>query len=55
MTNEKAIEIMQNFIANLEACDIPIYAEEREAIEKLIRTAENFDTLLGVIGFTKEG
>ena len=42
MTNKKAIKTMQQFITNLELCDIPIYANEREALEKLISTAEEF-------------
>ena len=42
MTNQEAINTTKEFIADLEACDIPIYADEREALEKLISTAEVF-------------
>lgn len=55
MTNKKAIKTMQQFITNLELCDIPIYANEREALEKLISTAEEYDVLTGIIGICGEG
>ena len=40
MTNQEAIRTTKQFIADLEASDIPIYANEREALEKLINTAK---------------
>lgn len=42
MTNKEAIEITKQFIADLEASDIPIYADEKEALETLINIAEVF-------------
>lgn len=55
MTNQEAIKITQLFIDNLKACDIPIYANEREALKKLISTAEEYDVLTGIIGICGEG
>jgi hypothetical protein len=46
MTNKEAINTTENFIADLEASDIPIYADEREALEKLIQTAREYDALI---------
>lgn len=46
MTNKEAIEITKQFIADLEASDIPIYTDEREALEKLIQTAREYDALI---------
>lgn len=40
MTIEEAIKTTKEFISELGACDIPIYDNEREALEKLINTAE---------------
>lgn len=54
MTNKEAIEIVENMI-DTNAEGIRTTQEENEAIDKLIRATENFDTLLGIIGFTKEG
>ena len=42
MTNKEAIKTTKQFIADLEASDIPIYTDEREALEKLMSTAEVF-------------
>lgn len=46
MTNQEAIKITQLFIDNLKACDIPIYADEKEALEKLMSTAKDYDTIM---------
>ena len=40
MTNKEAIEIVENLIDDLATSDIPIYDNEREALEKLINTAK---------------
>ena len=40
MTNKEAIKTTEQFIADLEASDVPIYNDEREALEKLMNTAE---------------
>lgn len=40
MTNKEAIKITKEFIADLELINIPIYDNEREALKKLISTAE---------------
>lgn len=40
MTNQEAIRITKQFIADLEASDVPIYDNERKALEKLINTAK---------------
>ena len=42
MTNQEAIRTTKQFIADLEASNIPIYADEREALETLINIAEVF-------------
>ena len=46
MTNKEAIDTTENFIVDLEASDIPIYADEKEALEKLIQTARKYDALI---------
>jgi hypothetical protein len=46
MTNQEAIRITRLFIADLEASDIPIYADEKEALETLINIAEVFMSIL---------
>jgi hypothetical protein len=46
MTNQEAIRTTKEFIADLEASDVPIYANEREALEKLIQTAREYDALI---------
>lgn len=40
MTIKEAIKTTKEFISDLGASDIPIYADEREALEKLMNTAE---------------
>lgn len=55
MTNQKAIEVTRFFIADLEASDIPIYADEREALEKLISTAEVFMRIAEKNGYEIHG
>ena len=40
MTIEEAIKTTKEFISDLGASDIPIYDNEREALEKLINIAE---------------
>lgn len=46
MTNQEAINTTKKFISDLEVCDIPIYANEKEALEKLISIAKEYDVLL---------
>lgn len=46
MTNQEAINTTKEFITSLEACGIPIYADEREALEKLMSIAKEYDVLL---------
>lgn len=55
ITNQEAIKTTEKFITDLEASDIPIYADEREALEKLINTAKEYDVLTGIIGICGEG
>lgn len=54
MTNQEAIRTTKNFIADLEASDIPIYADEREALEKLMSTAEVFMRIAEKNGYEVE-
>ena len=54
MTNQEAIKTTEKFITDLEASDIPIYADERKALEKLINTAKEYDVLTGIIGICGE-
>lgn len=55
MTNQEAIKTTEKFITSLEASDIPIYTDERKALEKLINTAKEYDVLTGIIGICGEG
>lgn len=46
MTNQEAIKIVENMIFNMSAEDIRILRDEDEAIEKLIQTAKDYDTIM---------
>jgi len=50
MTNNEAIEIIENMVDNMNAEGIRITREEDEAIDKLIRATKNFDILLDTLG-----
>ena len=47
MTIDEAIKTVEEFEENLWSCDIPIYNNEEEALETLIKAAKEYEMLSG--------
>ncbi len=54
MTVDKAIEIVEKFCENLRTCDIPVYNNEQEALDTLIKAAKEYEVLSGIINVCKD-
>ena len=49
MTNQEAIEIVEDI-----GFYVPLLDSQKEALEKLIQTAKEYDILMGIIGICGE-